>query len=154
MSPQVVSGPPKGLQEKVAFLGPTGLQHRASLEVPGHQPEVTCACLPIALTDTYPHRGFTWFQKDRGKEPAPASSGPQFPHHCLGANLFLIFNLRYIPELPGVVGIAEKVSNNRHSLNSRRHSAQHLEFPRTCSSPWSPCWPSVCCTCYGGREKQ
>lgn len=70
------------------------------------------SAVPIALTNTYPHRGFMWFQKDQGKEPAPASAWPQFPHHCLGANLFLIFNLRYTSELPGIVGIAEKVSHN------------------------------------------
>lgn len=53
-----------------------------------------------------------WFQTDQVEEPAPASAGPQFPHYRIGANLFLIFNLRCTLELSGVVGIAEKVSHN------------------------------------------
>ena len=110
--PRTVSGSHKGVQEKVRFLGNAGrvhIQHRPSPGAPGHQLGA-CAAGPVALTDVQPRWGFVWFLNHRCKEPVPASSGPQFPHHGIGASLFLILNLRYAPGLPGVVGIAEELS--------------------------------------------
>lgn len=75
------------------------------------------------------HTGFLWFHKNLHKESA--SSGPQFPHHCRGAWLFLIVNLRYTPELLGYQAWLEKcrITNTAHIPGVTWPRAQRLPGP-------------------------